>query len=167
MNRHAARNPHTRWGAGRRAAGMLGVVTLVLSLGLHLLQPTVAAWTSPEFHNATINTGQVNPVTSLTCDAPAGLIGVAIGFTWTQPVTTGNGLVPTSYTLVWSGTAGSGQKTVTGLTTTVPGSILSLAGTSLVVVYANFDTWQSPVSTQSRLLTTISALGIIISWTCV
>ncbi len=154
----------------RLLLGIAGIavlgLSLGLSLGLHLVSPTSAAWTSPQYTTATMTTGQLYPVTSLACNSSAGLLATSIGFTWTQPVTTGNGLVPSDYTLVWSGTAGSGQKTVTGTTTTIPGTILSIAGTSRVVVYANFGTWQSPVSTQSRLLTTISTVGIIVSWTC-
>jgi multidrug efflux pump subunit AcrB len=150
----------------RARATVLGVFVVLLAWGTNSMQPSLAAWTTPEYVSATITSGRLYPVTSLTCNAASGLLATGIGLTWTQPMTTGNGLVPTGYTVTWSGTAGSGQKTVTGLTTTVPGSILSVAGTSTVTVSANSGTWRSPVSTQSRLLTTISALGAIVSWSC-
>jgi len=147
-------------------ATVVSVFVVLLVGGINSMQPSLAAWTTPEYISATITSGRLYPVTSLTCNAASGLLATGIGLTWTQPITTGNGLVPTGYTGTWSGTAGSGQKTVTGLTTTIPGSILSVAGTSTVTVSANSGSWQSAVSTQSRLLTTISALGAIVSWTC-
>ncbi len=145
---------------------LVSVAILVTSLGLSRTEPTRATWTRDTYLNAALTSGVVYPVTSLTCDASSGLIATSIGFTWTQPVTTGNGLVPTSYTLVWNGTAGSGQTTVSGLSGSIPGSTLSTSGSTTVVVYANDGTWQSAVSTQSRTVTTVSAAGVIVSWTC-
>lgn len=150
----------------RVSATVVSVAVVLLVWGMSSMPQSLAAWTTPEYVTATITSGRLYPVTSLTCNAASGLLATGIGLTWSQPLTTGNGLVPSSYTVEWNGTAGSGQKTVTGLTTMIPGTTLSVAGTSTVTVSANSGTWQSPVSTQSRLLTTISALGAIVSWTC-
>jgi hypothetical protein len=155
-----------RW-RRRVTATIVGLAMVFVSVGLSSPAPTEATWNSPEYHQAVMTTAQLYPVTSLTCNSSGGLLATSIGFTWTRPVITGNGLTPTSYTIVWSGSAGAGQKTVTGLTTTLPGTILTVAGSSTVTVYANFDSWQSPVSTQSRQLnTTLGVLGIIVGWTC-
>lgn len=150
----------------RYLAVLVGVALLVVSAGLGQTKHTQAGWMRSTYLNTALTSGMVYPVTSLTCDASTGAIDTSIDFTWTQPVTTGNGLIPTSYTLVWDGTAGSGQTTVTGLSGSIPGSTLSVLGSTTVAVYANDGTWQSAVSTQSRTVTTISALGTIVSWTC-
>jgi hypothetical protein len=151
-----------------RRALLAALTTIALIVGLVALvqaQPTLAAWTRSSFGNTTLNSGKVYPVTSLTCSAPNGLIGAAITLNWTQPQSTGNGLVPTSYTMSWSGTAGTGQITVTGLSGTIPPAGLGV-GNLTVVVYANFGTWQSDVSTQSRAITTVAVIGVVVSWTC-
>lgn len=164
MNSRSPSHPHRR--RQRHLAALVGAAILVVFIGLSPTQPTEAAWTRSTYVNTTLMSGKVYPVTSLSCTASSGIIATSIGFRWTQPATTGNGLVPTSYKLVWTGTAGSGQTTVTGLSGSVPGSTLSELGSSTVTVYANDGTWQSAISTQTRTITTISALGIIVSWTC-
>lgn len=141
------------------------VALLVGVVGVVQAQPTVATWMRSSFANATISSGMVYPVTSLTCSASNGAIATGITLNWTQPQTSGNGLVPTSYTLMWTGSAGTGQTTVAGLTGTIPGAGLGI-GSLNVVVYANVGTWQSVVSTHSRTINTLAVFGIIVSWTC-
>jgi predicted ribosomally synthesized peptide with SipW-like signal peptide len=121
-----------------------------------------------EYFSVLIRTtaGSVSGVTSLNgatvSGADAATLGVALRYRVVRSTGACTAAAFAGTPLFVVGTSSSAR----GLTTTVPASILSVAGTSLVSIYANFDTWQSPVSTQTRLLTTISALGLIVSWTC-
>ena len=141
------------------------VALLIGVVGVVQAQPTLASWTRSNFHNSTISTGVVYPVTSMSCSAPSGLIATSITINWAQPQTTGNGLVPTSYTLSWTGSAGTGQTTVAGLSGVIPAAGLGI-GSLTVVVYANVGSWQSPVSTVFKTVSTIAVFGVIVSWTC-
>ena len=141
------------------------VALLVGVVGIVQAQPTLASWTRSNFHNATISSGMLYPVTSLTCAMPNGLPTANVTLNWTQPQTTGNGLTPTSYTLSWSGTAGSGQTTVAGLTGAVSAAGIG-SGNLIVTVRANLSTWQSAVSTQSRTMNVVAALGLFVTWSC-
>jgi hypothetical protein len=141
------------------------VALLVGIIGIAQAQPTLASWTRSNFANATISSGVVYPVTSMSCSAPSGLVAASITINWTQPQTTGNGLVPTSYTLSWSGSAGTGSTTVAGLSAVIPAAGLGI-GSLNVVVYANVGGWQSPVSTVYKTVSTIALFSVIVSWTC-
>jgi hypothetical protein len=141
---------------------------IVLITGCTLIDPGLAnaTWTVSNYNNATLTSAQINPVTSITCVAESGRITSDVGFIWTQPVTTGNGLVPTTYTLSWNGRAGSGQTTITGLTGSVLSATLTHPGDTKVVVYANYGTWQSGASTPNVHVTTVVNAGNIIGWKC-
>ena len=141
------------------------VALLVGVVGLVQAQPTLASWTRSNFHNATISSGMLYPVTSLTCAGANGALAGSVTLNWTQPQTTGNGLTPTSYTLSWTGTAGSGSTTVAGLSGAVSAAGMG-SGNLTVTVRANLSNWQSAVSTQSRTLTVIAALGVFVTWSC-
>lgn len=144
----------------RIALALAGVGVLVATIGLGQTGPTLASWPDSNYHSATITSGLLNPVTSLTCNGSAGLLGASIGFTWTQPVTTGNGLVPTTYTMTWAGPGGS-STTVPGLTASIPGNTLAI-GTYTVTVVAKLAGWTSAVSTVSRSVLMVAIVG----WTC-
>ena len=152
----------------RRRIAIVGLALLLILCGVGpTIKQTDAAWTVGSSHSAQLMTGIVNPVTSLTC-AASGLLTSQIAFAWAQPVITGRAIVPTSYTVVWSGSAGSGQKVVSTLAASIPVSTLRSMGTNAtVVVYANASGWTSVVSTQSRTFrTTLNLLGVAIGWTC-
>lgn len=86
---------------------------------------------------------------------------------WSPPVTTENGLTPTGYKAVWTRGSGVEEVDVLGLSSNLPGSLVSLGGTANVVVYAMYGTWLSPVSTQRlRVTTTLGLFGAIVNWTC-
>jgi hypothetical protein len=152
----------------RRALdAVVSATAMVLLTATTSIQPTSASWNDTEFAAASFTAGVINPVTSLSCAAGAGLLGASIGFTWAQPDTTTTGVVPKSYVLSWTGTAGGGSVTVSSLTGAIPGGLLSVLGTSTVSVTATSGAWTSAASTVTRTVTTISALGAIVSWTCV
>ncbi|WP_223693751.1 hypothetical protein [Leifsonia poae] len=153
----------------KRVAVALGAVGLLLLSLTARPAPTQAAWTRPGFSTATAASGVLNPVPTLSCGAASGLLAVSIPVSWTAPPTTGNGVAPTGYLVTYSGTAGSGSTTTTAPTTSVgiPGSVLTIAGSMTVTVYATYGNWVSPASLQTRTITTtLGALGIIIGWTC-
>ena len=164
----------TRQGVGarqrRRFSRALDVSVAAIIAALLIatlsIQPTQASWNDSEYAAATLTTGVIRPVTTLSCAAPSGLLAASIGFIWVQPDTSGAGVVPASYTLTWSGPAGSGSATSSTLTGAIPGGLLSVLGTATVTVTANSGAWASSVSTATRTVTTISALGAIVSWTC-
>jgi hypothetical protein len=149
----------------RLLVAFASVALLIGVVGVVQAQPTLASWTRSTYANATMTSGVVYPVTSMSCSAPSGLIATSITVNWTQPQITGNGLVPTSYTLSWTGSAGTGQTTVAGLSAVIPAAGLGI-GSLTVVVYANVGTWQSPVSTVFKTVNTIAVLSVIVSWTC-
>ena len=141
------------------------VALLVGVVGIVQAQPTLASWTRSNFHNATVSSGMLYPVTSLTCAGANGIASPSVTLNWTQPQTTGNGLTPTSYTLSWTGTAGTGSTTVAGLTGAVSAAGM-VSGNLTVTVRANLSNWQSAVSTQSRTLNVVAALGLFVTWSC-
>jgi hypothetical protein len=126
-------------------------------------QPTSAAWQSVKTMTVSASGVTATAVPTVSCGAASGLLAASIPISWTAP----SGPTPTRYRLVWAGSAGSGQAYFTTSPGSVGGGILSLAGTSTVTVYPEYGDWiTSPVSLQSRTVTTISALGVVVSWTC-
>lgn len=125
-----------------------------------------ASWTSPADAKATVTAGHLNAVTTLACDASSGTLSSGVGFTWSAPSTADGGLAPTDYLVTWSGSAGTGQTTTTTTTASVTGSSFSLLGASTVTVYATDGAWESPASTPTRTITTVSVLGEIVDWDC-
>lgn len=142
------------------AAGVLGV-----SGGA----PAQAGWSRSAYVTGTANAGVLGAVPTVSCGSAGGLLAANIPITWTAAPTGGNALAPQSYTIAWSGSAGSGTTTVAAPATTgnVTGATLTLLGTSAVTVTANYGTWTSPVSLQTRTITTVlGALSLIVAWTC-
>lgn len=133
--------------------------------GITSIEPTLAAWQRGHSHQTTLTSGTLNAVPTVGCGAAGGLLAVSIPITWTAPAT---GVAPTGYVLIWGGTAGAGSLVVTGTATTasIPGGLLSVLGQSIVTVYATSDSWNSPISLTSVKITTISALGLVVSWGC-
>jgi hypothetical protein len=126
-------------------------------------QPTSAAWTTSKAVGITATAVTPAAVPTVSCGAASGLLAVAIPITWTAP----SGATPSRYRVVWSGTAGSGQAYFTTSPGSIGGGLLSVAGTSTVTVYPEYGDWiNSPVSVQSRTVTTISVAGVVVSWTC-
>lgn len=153
----------------RGRIAITGPMTLLAFCGVgQSVQQTEAAWTSEAIHGAQLITGIVNPVTSLTCKESFGVLTSEVAFYWPQPVVTGNAIVPTRYTVVWSGSPGGGQKVATSRSASVPLSTqLSVATTSNAVVNVNANGWSSVVSTESRAIsTTFGLLGANIVWFC-
>ena len=102
-------------------------------------------------------------VPTVSCGAPSGLLATAIPISWTAPA----GTTPSRYRLHWQGTAGTGDAFFTTSPGSVGGGLLSVLGTSSVTVYPEFGDWTTaPVSLQSRTITTIAVIGIVVSWTC-
>lgn len=152
----------------RRAASILLVVAAAAgTLMASSDEPATAGWGRTSYATATVTSGILNPVSQVNCGASGGLLAGNIPISWTAPTTGGQALAPQSYTLSWSGTAGSGSTTVTGTSGAVTGATLTLLGTSTVRVTANFNGWTSPVSLQSRTITTVIGLGgAILLWSC-
>jgi hypothetical protein len=126
-------------------------------------RPTAASWTTSATDQVTVKAVTPAAVPTVACGASSGLLAVAIPITWTPPP----GPTPSRYRVVWSGTAGSGEASFTTSPGSIGGGLLSLAGSSTVTVYPVYGDWvTSPVSLQSRTVTTISALGVVVSWTC-
>ena len=149
------------------AAGVAALATLAAAAGFQPPEPTLAAWSRTSYVSAPLTAGVVNPVTSLSCAAGFGALGGGIRFNWKEPSTDGYGLKPTSYTLKWSGTAGTDEVSdIQGLSGIIPGSALSLLGSSRVVVHAKYGNWESAVSTETRTFTTISIAGFLVNWNC-
>jgi hypothetical protein len=150
-----------------RSRALLGAVVLVTAAAGFLLatspHPTAAAWQDPKAFGVTASAVTATAVPTVSCGAASGLLATAIPITWTAPA----GTTPTRYRLVWSGSAGSGQAYFATSPGAVGGSLLSVIGTSTVTVYPEYGDWTtSPVSLQSRTITTIGALGIVVSWSC-
>jgi hypothetical protein len=102
-------------------------------------------------------------VPTVACGASSGLLATSIPITWTAPT----GTTPSGYRLHWAGSAGSGDAHFTTSPGSITGGLLSIIGSSTVTVFPEYGTWlTSPVSLQSRTVTTIGALGVVVSWTC-
>jgi predicted ribosomally synthesized peptide with SipW-like signal peptide len=151
-----------------RAGVLVGLVVLLAGgagFGAgSVVQPTSASWTDTEVTTGTATTRTIVAPTKLTCVAPSGLLANQISYTWTAPV----GSTPTSYTFAWAGSAGTGAFTVPAGTTTASitaGSLVSLGGTSMVAVSANYGSWTSAQAPNASFAT-LSLLGAVVSWTC-
>jgi hypothetical protein len=157
----------------RRAIRLLAAGALALTaaglLGVSGGPAARAGWTRSAFVTGTATTGVLNAVPTVSCGSAGGLLATNIPVSWTAAPGGGNALAPQSYTISWSGTAGSGSATVAAPATAgnVTGATLTLLGSSVVTVTANYGSWKSPVSLQSRTITTVlGALGLIVAWTC-
>lgn len=149
----------------------VGVLVLLAGglLGVSGGSPARAGWGRSTYVTATAGSGVLNAVPTVSCGAASGLLAVNIPMNWTAAATGGNAIAPQSYTLAWSGSAGSGSTTVAAPATTgnITGSTLTLLGSVTVTVTANYGSWTSPVSLQTRTITTtLGALGVIVGWTC-
>lgn len=145
------------------------VLLAAAALGVSGGSPSRAGWARSTYVRGTATAGALGAVPTIACGSSGGLLAADIPISWTAAPTGGNALAPQSYTLAWSGTAGSGNATVSAPATTgsVTGATLTLLGTSTVTVTANYGTWTSPVSLQTRTITTVlGALGLIVAWTC-
>lgn len=150
-----------------RSRALAAAVALVTAAAGFLLvtapHATSAAWQDPKAFGVTATAVTAAAVPTVSCGAASGLLATAIPITWTAPV----GTTPTRYRLVWAGSAGSGQAYFTTSPGSIGGGLLSVLGTSTVTVYPEYGDWTtSPVSLQSRTVTTIAALGVVVSWTC-
>ncbi|MFF2052959.1 hypothetical protein ACFVU2_15270 [Leifsonia sp. NPDC058194] len=156
-------------GALRSVAAAVLVLLAAGVLGVSGGSPARAGWSRSVYVTGTMNAGVLGAVPTVACGSAGGLLAANIPITWTAAPTGGNALPPQSYTITWTGTAGSGSTTVAAPATTgnVTGATLTLLGTSTVTVTANYGTWTSPVSLQSRTITTVlGALSLIVAWTC-
>lgn len=147
------------------AAALLAPVALAAAGGA---EPASARWATTTSVTATLVAGTLPPITSVSCGSSGGLLGGDIPITWTTPSGPGV-LAPQSYTLAWSGSAGSGSRTVPAPATggTVSGATLTLLGSSTVSVTSNYGGWRSPPSQQTRTISTVvGALGLVVAWTC-
>ncbi|WP_431220630.1 hypothetical protein [Leifsonia xyli] len=126
-----------------------------------------AGWGRTSLATATVTSGTLSPVPQVSCGARSGFLADNIPISWTASPAGGNALTPQSYTLRWSGTAGSGSSTVTATNGSVSAATLTLLGTSTVTVTATYAGWSSPVSLETRTITTAVAVGdIFLRWTC-
>jgi len=141
--------------AGLAAAAVFVVVTAP--------QPTSATWTSSTSEDLSATAVKPTAVPTVACGAASGLLATSIPITWTAPA----GTAPSRYRLHWSGSAGSGDAYFTTSPGSITGGVLSVLGTTTVTVYPEYGSWTvSPVSLQSRTITTIGVLGVVVSWTC-
>lgn len=151
----------------RMPAILLLAVTVAALLPAGSDDPARAGWAHTSYATVTVSSGTLDAVPQVSCGASSGLLAGNIPISWTPAATGGQALTPQSYTLSWSGTAGSGSTTVTGTSSAVTGATLTLLGTSTVRVTANLNGWTSPVSLQTRTITTVVGLGgAILLWTC-
>lgn len=157
----------------RRVLRLVALAAVVLTaaglIGVSGDAPAQAGWSRSTYVTATATAGVLGAVPTVACGSSGGLLAANIPITWTAAPTGGNALAPQSYTIAWSGTAGSGSTTVAAPATSgnVTGATLTLLGTSTVTVTANYGTWTSPVSLQTRTITTVlGALSLIVAWTC-
>jgi hypothetical protein len=126
-------------------------------------QPTSAAWQEAKTLTVTASAVTATAVPTVSCGAGSGVLASSIPITWTAP----SGTTPTRYRLVWSGSAGSGQAFFATSPGAISGGVLSVLGTSTVTVFPEYGDWTtSPVSLQSRTVTTIGVFGVVVSWTC-
>ncbi|OJX73311.1 hypothetical protein [Leifsonia sp. 71-9] len=156
-------------GALRAVVASALVVLAAGVLGVSGGSPAQAGWSRSAYVTGTATAGVLGAVPTVACGSSGGLLAANIPITWTAAPTGGNALAPQSYTIAWSGSAGSGSTTVAAPATSgsVTGATLTLLGTSTVTVTANYGTWTSPVSLQTRTITTVlGALSLIVAWTC-
>ena len=149
-----------RWLATALVAGLAATAAFVV---VNAPQPTSAAWTSTKTANVAVNAVIPTAVPTVSCGAAGGVLATSIPITWTAPA----GTTPSGYRLHWVGTAGSGDAEFSTSPGSITGGFLSVIGTSTVTVFAEYGTWTAPVSLQSRTVTTIGTLGVVLTWTCV
>jgi hypothetical protein len=126
-------------------------------------QPTSAAWASSTSENLSASAVTPTAVPTVACGTASGLLATSIPITWTAPT----GTAPSRYRLHWSGSAGSGDAYFATSPGSITGGVLSILGTTTVTVFPEYGSWTtSPVSLQSRTVTTIAVLGVVVSWTC-
>jgi hypothetical protein len=157
--------PERPGSAGRRVlpAALAVGATLAAFTVASAPQPTTASWTAAVSADVTVAAVTPAAVPTVACGAGSGALATAIPITWTAPP----GPTPSGYRVVWSGSAGSGQARFTTSPGSIGGGLLSVAGTSTVTVYPEYGTWvNTPASLQTRSVTTIAALGIVVSWNC-
>jgi len=143
--------------SGWRTA-LVGIAAfLVAVLAVGGAQLTSAAWTDNEHVTATVSSGSVSAPTNLICLQSGGLLSSSIPISWTAPAT---GPAPTSYTVYFAGTAGTGSFTVTGTSAVITGGLLTL-GSAQVTVVSNYGNWQSPASNARTI-----SLVLIVGWGC-
>jgi predicted ribosomally synthesized peptide with SipW-like signal peptide len=143
--------------SGWRTA-LVGIAAfLVAALAVGGTQLTSAAWTDDEYVTPTVTSGSVSAPTNLICLQSGGLLSSSIPISWTAPTT---GPAPTSYTVYFAGTAGTGSFTVTGTSAVITGGLLSI-GSAQVTVAANYSNWQS-VRSNARTISLVLVLG----WGC-
>lgn len=143
--------------SGWRTA-LVGIAAfLVAALAVGGTQLTSAAWTDNEVVTPTVTSGSVSAPTSLICVQSGGLLSSSIPISWTAPA---SGPAPTSYTVYFAGTAGTGSFTVTGTSAVITGGLLSI-GSAQVTVAANYNNWQS-VRSNARTISLVLVLG----WGC-
>ena len=158
----------------RLAAATLAIGGLLaVSIGAARVEPTVASWRTDGYATATLSTVKLSPVTSITCDNASGALVTSVPIRWTAPALTGTGPVPDSYTLTATSGSLTNSTTVTGNTYSLGGVLLTIGGTFLITVVANYTdstgavAWSTPVSTQRlRIVVSLGLAGIIVSYTC-
>lgn len=152
----------------RRLAILSTVILLLLTLLAPVARPaaTDASWARPGFATGSAASGVLNAVPTVACGAASGLIAVSIPITWTAPPTGSNAVAPTGYRVDYSGTAGSGTQNVTTTSASIPGSVLAVAGSMTVTVTATYGNWVSPVSLQTRTITAVLSVLVVVAWTC-
>jgi hypothetical protein len=152
---------------------MRRLVAVAVLLGLLVLgtwapsAQTDAAWMRPSVTTGSVTSGVLNPVPTVACGTGSGLIAASIPISWIAPATGGNSVAPTGYHVVYSGTAGSGSLNTTAASASIPSSALAVAGTMTVTVFATYGpNWISSASLQTRTITALLSLFIIVGWTC-
>ena len=150
----------------RSRPALVAIALVTAAAGFLLVtspHPTTAAWQDAKAFGVSTSAVSAAAVPTVSCGAASGLLATAIPISWTAPA----GTTPSRYRLVWSGSAGSGQAYFTTSPGSVGGGLLSVVGTSTVTVYPEYCDWvTSPASSQTRTVTTIAALGVVVSWTC-
>jgi hypothetical protein len=124
---------------------------------------TDSSWQVSKTADVTATAATATAVPTVGCGASGGLLATSIPITWTAP----SGATPSRYRLHWAGTAGSGDAYFATSPGSITGGLLSVLGTSTVTVFPEYGSWvSSPTSLQSRTVTTIGTLGVVVSWTC-
>ena len=153
-----------RAAVARGISGTAAVLALAVTAAIAPAPPAQAAWLNSERASGTFKAMTTQPVPTVTCNGP---FNNGMPITWTAPATS---RAPSRYYITWSGGAGSGEAVVTGTSYSIPGTFLSLGGSSVVRVYARWGTttnyFQSAQSLQTRTITTVSVAGIVVSRSC-
>jgi hypothetical protein len=152
----------------RRLGSLAAAFLLLLTVLAPVARPaaTEASWARSGFATASAASGVLNAVPTVACGAASGLIAVSIPITWAAPPTGGNAVAPTGYRVDYSGTAGSGTQNVTTTSANIPGGVLSVAGSMTVRIYATYGNWVSPVALQTRTITAVLSVLVVVAWTC-